>query len=175
MNHEAKIASVDENVRSVWLVIFMAVTTSALRIAIWAGNEIMLWQVYGRERMAREHLRITRIKPKLVVSNGDILWGKGFYHFLISGLIWLPLAVGLLFLAYYILMPKWHQETLQNSKEQTVNLVGLLWALALFFLIAGLLPLGASNVVSVSSVFLALIWARRIQYKADIQVGGYPI
>lgn len=84
MNHDAKLVSADESARSVWLVSFMAVTTSALRIAIWAGNEITLWQLYGRERVTREHLQITRIKPKLLVSNGDVLAGIGFYHYLIS-------------------------------------------------------------------------------------------
>lgn len=162
--------SIGESVRSVWLVVFMAVATSALRIAIESANWITLWYLYGRATVAHDHLRITRIKPQLVVSNGDVLRGIGFYHYLVGVAIWLPLAVGLMMLIYYTLLPKRHQEVLQR-KEQTqgVRAVSIIWVLALFFLVTGLLPIWLALAVAAASVVAALIWAHRIQYD-----GGTP-
>ncbi len=94
-----------QRVGSIMLVIWMATATSALRIALWAANVITLWYLYGRTTVEHEHLRITKIKPQLVVSNGDVLRGIGGYHFLVGVAIWLPLTCGLLFLIYYALLP----------------------------------------------------------------------
>jgi hypothetical protein len=142
----------------------MAVGTATLRIAIAASNQIMLWLVYGRDRVAREHLSITRVKPRLVVSNGDVLEGKGFYHYLMGVGIWFPLAIGLLLLIYYTLFPKLHRDVFQVSREQSVNLIALFWALALFFLVTGLLPFWPAMAVAAGSVVVALIWVRSIPY-----------
>jgi hypothetical protein len=161
----AEAVSIRESVRSVWLVIFMAVGTSSLRIAIGAANWITLWYLYGRATVAHDHLRITKIKPQLVVSNGDVLRGIGFYHYLVGVATWLPLAIGLMMLIYYALLPKRHREVLQGKeKTQSVSAFALLWTLALFFLVAGLLPMWAALAVAAASVVAALIWASRIQY-----------
>lgn len=158
----AKAASLRQSVRSTWLVTFMAVGTAALRLAIAAANQTVLWQVYGRERVAREHLSMVKIKPRLVVSNGDVLEGRGFYHYLIGVGIWLPLAVGLLFLIYYTVYPKRHREVFRVSGEQSVNFIAILWALALFFLVTGLLSFWPAMAVAAASGIAALIWARSI-------------
>jgi hypothetical protein len=153
-----------ERAVSVCLVIWMAVATSTLRIAIWAAGEIVLWQAYGRERVVREHLSVTRMRPQLVVSNGDVLWGRSFYHYLISVAIWLPLSVSLLLSVYYRLVPNPIRQAFEvpKRKEESVPVVALLWMLVVFFLVPGLLPVGPALAVGFGSVAAALIWARRI-------------
>ncbi len=158
-------ASTRESVRSVWLVIFMAVCTSTLRIAIWAAGEITMLYLYGWAAVARDHLHITRMKPQIVVSNGDVLPGIGFYHYSVGVVIWLPLAFGLMTLIYYTLLPKWQQALMQvRERNQRVSAVALVWVLALFFLVSGLLPMGAAMALAAASVTAALIWARKIPY-----------
>ena len=149
--------------RSAFLVIWVATVTGALRVAIWAASTITLWHVYGRATVIREHLRIIRVKPQLVVSNGDVLHCLGFYHYLLGIATWLPLGVGLLLLIYCKLLPKRLRGTWQG-KAQSVSVVALLCTLALFFLIAAILPMGPALAAAVASVGTALIWAGRIQY-----------
>ena len=167
---DAETVSIGESVRSVWLVIFMAVATSALRIAIGVANWITLWHLYGEATVAHDHLRIIKIKPQLVVSNGDVLRGIGFYHYLVGVAIWLPLAFGLMLLIYYTLLPTRHREVLQRREQnQSVRGVAIIWILALFFLVTGLLPIWPALAVAAASLAAALIWARRIPYD-----GGTP-
>jgi hypothetical protein len=158
-------AATRESVRSVWLVIFMAVCTSTLRIASWAAGEITLLYFYGWAAVARGHLHITRMKPQIVVSNGDVLPGIGFYHYSVGVVIWLPLAFGLMMLIYYTLMPKWQQAVMQvRERNQRMNALSLVWALGLFFLVSGLLPMGAAMGLAAASVTAAVIWAWKIPY-----------
>lgn len=158
--------SAREQARSAFLVTWMATLTAALRIAMWAANEITLLYLYGRATVARDHLRIVRIKPELVVSNGDVLRGFGFYHYLIGIAIWLLLGIGLLLFVYYNLMPQQARDVWQGKapKEQSFSGIALLWALALFFLVTGLLPMGLALAVAAGSVIAALIWAQGIDY-----------
>jgi len=157
-----------EKALSVCLVLWMAVGTSTLRIAIWSAGEIVLWHVYGRERVVREHLSITRMRPELMVSNGDVLWGRSFHQFLISLAIWLPLSVGLLLPIYYHLVPEPIRQAFEvaKRKEESIPVVALLWVLALFFLVI-MLPMGRALTVGFGSVVAALIWARIIQYRGS--------
>jgi hypothetical protein len=156
-------ASTRESVRSVWLVIFMAVCTSTLRIASWAANEITLLYFYGWAEVAHDHLRITRIKPQIVVSNGDVYRGIGFYHYSVEVMIWLPLAIGLITLIGYTLLPKWQLALMQvRERNRTVSAVALVWVLALFFLVSGFLPMGPAMALAAASLGAALIWARKI-------------
>ena len=83
------------------LVMFMAIAMGMLHLGIWIASRLVLFQVYGRERVLREHLQMVRIKPRLQVSNGDILWHRGLEHFLISGVIWIPATVCLFALAWH--------------------------------------------------------------------------
>jgi hypothetical protein len=162
-------ASIRQRVRSVWLVIFMAVCTSTIRIAQWAASEITLIYIYGRATVARDHLHITRMKPQIVVSNGDVLQGMGFYHYLVSLIIWLPLGIGLLLLIYYKLTPKWQQALMQTRERgQPVNAVAMVWGLALFFLVTGLQPMGAAMALAAASVAAALIWAWKLDPGIDM-------
>ncbi|MGA2345554.1 MAG: hypothetical protein ABSF93_06080 [Candidatus Sulfotelmatobacter sp.] len=156
-------SSMRQGVRDAWLVTFMAVAASSLRIAIWAANAITLWHLYGQATVDRDHLRIVKIKPQLVVSNGDVLRGIGGYHFFIGVIIWLPLTFALMSLIYYTLLPKRHREALQ-AKEQSQggSAVAVIWALALPILVTAVLPMWAALSVGAGSVAAALIWARRL-------------
>jgi hypothetical protein len=161
--------SIRKSVRSLWLVIFMAVCTASLRVSNWAASEITLLYLYGRATVAHDHLRITRMKPQLVVSNGDVLRGIGVYHYLVGVAIWLPLAIGLLLLIYYKLMPKWQQAIMQvRERNQTVNATAMAWALALFFLVSGLLPMWAALALAAASVVAATIWAWKLEPQIDM-------
>lgn len=111
------------------LVLFMLIFMTSLRIAIWGASKIILFQVYGSERVAREHLEIVRIKPRLVVSNGDILEQRGFEHFLIGQLIWLPLSIAV-FLLVWGLLPKPYHNAMQ---QPTYSGWSVLAAIILFF------------------------------------------
>src|SRR5271163_345507 len=158
-------ASTRKSVRSVWLVICVAVCTSTLRIASWAAGEITLLYFYGWAAVARDH------PPHYAneAANGhlqrDVLPGIGFYHYSVEVVIWLPLAFGLMMLIYYKLLPKWQQAVMQvRKRNQRMSAVALVWVLALFFLVSGLLPMGAAMALAAASVAAALIWARKIPY-----------
>jgi hypothetical protein len=161
---EAKTASITKGMSEAWLVIFMAVGASSLRIAIWAANEITLWYLYGWATVERDHLRIVKIKP-LVVSNGDVLRGIGGYHYFVGIAVWLPLTVALMSLIYYTLLSERHRKALQAKEQAQSGSAGaMLWAIALPILVAAVLPMWAALALAATSVVAALIWARRIQY-----------
>jgi len=44
----------------------------------------------------------------------------------------------------------------------------LVWVLALFFLVSGLLPMGDAMALAAASVTAALIWAWKIPYGDDV-------
>jgi len=152
-----------EKVRSVLFLIGVAGATSTLRIAIWAASMITLWYTYGPATVSRQHLRITRMRPELLVSNGDVLWGRSFYHYLISVGIWLPLACGVLLLIYYKFVPKRVRDLYELSQrtEGSIWPIAQIWGIVLFFLV-GLLPAAPALAVAAVSVVVALLWARRI-------------
>ena len=164
--------SFHEHVHAAFLVTWMAVTTSALRIAIWSANEITLVYIYGRATVTHDHLHIIRMTPNLVVSNGDVLKGIGAYNFLVGVAIWVPLTVALMMLIHHTLLPQRCREALQVStpKEERTTTKGyattiaLIWMLALFFLVPGLLPTRSSLAIGFGSAAAALIWARRVSY-----------
>jgi hypothetical protein len=162
-------ASTRQSVRSAWLVILVAVCTATLRIASWAAGEITLLYFYGWAAVAHGHLHITRMKPQIVVSNGDVLPGIGFYHYSVGVVIWLPLAFGLITLVCYTLLPKWQLAFMRvRERNQRVSAVVLVWVLALFFLVSGLLPMGDAMALAAASVAAALIWAWKIPYGDDV-------
>lgn len=151
------------------LVIWMTLVTAALRIALESANVITLWYLYGRGTVQRLHLRIVRVKPQLVVSNGDVLRGIGGYHYFLGVAIWLPLAVGLISLVFYTCFPRWQREIMiSSSSSQGASVLAVLWALALFFLVPGFLPMGSAMAVAIGSIAVALIWVRKIEYRATL-------
>jgi len=167
--------SARESANALWLVIGMGTAMSALRLAIALSNELTLWYLYGWATLKRDHLRIIKIKPELVVSNGDVLRGIGFYHYLVGVAIWLPLTVGLLTLIHSRLLPEECQAALRTrgnekvEKHSLLSGLALIWVLALFFLVTGILPMGWAMVVGFGSVLAAVIWAQRIyQHRSEL-------
>ena len=63
----------------------------AVSVASRAAEEIVLRLVYGPVAVHWEGLRFEKVKPGILVSNGDRLDGWSFPHFLITTAIWLPL------------------------------------------------------------------------------------
>jgi len=137
------------------LVIFIAITMSMLRIGVWVASQVVLFQVYGRERVSREHLQIVKIKPRLVVSNGDVLWSRGFEHFLIVGAIWMTLTV-LLFSLAWKLLPKPYHDAMQQGTYAGWSILTLIF---LFFAL-GLLPLKMTLIIAVVTLVVVLSTAR---------------
>jgi hypothetical protein len=160
---------VEEKVRSAMLVIWMALVTAALRIALEVSNVIILYHMYGRATVQRLHLRIVGVKPQLVVSNGDVLRGIGPYHYFLGVAIWLLLSLGLISLVFYTCFPRWQREIMmKRSSGPSGSVLALLWALALFFMVPGLLPISMALTMAVGSIAVALIWARKIEYGNDL-------
>jgi len=137
------------------LVLFMLICMTSLRIAIWGASKIILFQVYGSERVGREHLEIVKIKPRLVVSNGDILAHRGFEFFLIGQLIWLSLSVAV-FLLVWRLLPKPYHNSMQQSTYSGWSIVV---AVILFFA-ATIVPLKLILLIAPLAILALLISAR---------------
>lgn len=156
----SKTGDVGQKARAVQFVIWIAVTVALLRLCIWISAEILLLRTYGRARVFSEHLHLVKIKPDLIVSNGDVLWGKGFQHFLISGVMWLPAALFAM-IAISSLLPQWCRDGWKGS-ERSIGGLGLVFGLGLFFVIF-LLPLPGALSLATLVVIGTLAWARRRQ------------
>lgn len=137
------------------LVLFMLICMAALKIAIWGASKIILFQVYGSVRVAREHLEIVKIKPRLVVSNGDIVAQRGFEFFLIGQLIWLPLSVAVFLLVWRLLPKPYHDAMQQNTYSGWSVLV----AIILFFT-ATLVPLKLILLIAPLAIAVIVLIAR---------------
>ena len=147
-------------ITSFWLVICVAVCTSVLRVNLETVDRAILRHAYGQERVAREHLRIVRDKPELVVSNGDVLPGLTFRRYLMIGVPWLAISFVGLALTYRFALPKPNREQLLQGNNR-VSAPALLWVLALFFLVPGWLPLGWALTFGSGSALLGVVWARK--------------
>jgi len=137
------------------LIIFILICLTSLRVAIWTSSTILLFLAYGRERVVREHLRIVKFKPQLVVSNGDVLWHKTLEHFLIGSLIWMPLSMALLVLVWKFLPEPDRVATQQG----TYSSWGLLAVVFLFFT-AFLVPLKFTLLIAPLAIAALLFYAR---------------
>lgn len=142
-----------------WLVICVAVAMAMLRLSIIAADAIVLSSVYGAA-VSRDQLRIVGRKPELLVSNGDVLHGWGFRHFVIAGGLWIIASFLLLLLCWRFLLPARFREATVRVHARTTSL-GLVWVLSLFFLGAGVLPLGVALAFDALSLAAALWWAWR--------------
>ena len=153
----------DRDSQSVWLIIVMAVATAVLRLSIVSADTLVLWRAYGRAKVLREHLEITKAKPELVVSNGDVLRGLAFQRYLIAGAIWLATTLLVVLILYRFLLPAGVQRMLKQARTNAPGSVGAIWALVLFVLVAAVLPLSAAVTVALFSLIFALSWAWRIR------------
>jgi hypothetical protein len=85
----------------------------------------------------------------LLVSNGEVLWNKGFEHFLIGQTIWIPTTCFLLVLTRKLLPAPYHDALQQNKTYAGWRLAA---AMFLFFAMAWfplklILPLAAALLV----------------------------
>lgn len=156
-------SSRDRDAQSVWLIICMAVATAALRLSIVLANTLVLWRVYGRARVLREHLRITSSKPELVVSNGDVLRALAFQRYVTGVVIWLVISFLVMAMLHRLVLPPGLQRMLKHAKANRPGSLGTLWALGLFLLVGAVLPLPAALTLALVSLVVALSWARRIR------------
>ena len=130
-----------ESLRGRALVIWLVTTLSMLRIASWVSGQILLIHAYGWVRVSREHLQMARLKPLLVVSNGDVLPTSPFVHYLIGVAIWMPSAVLLIVLAFKLLPQPYHEAMKGGSmKGGTYSGWSILSTIFLFFAL-NMLPL----------------------------------
>jgi hypothetical protein len=106
-----------ESLRGRALVIWLVITLSMLRIASWVSGQIILIHAYGWGRVSREHLQMARLKPLLVISNGDVLPYSPFVHYIIGVAIWLPSAVLLVVLAFKLL-PQPYREAMKGGRYE---------------------------------------------------------
>jgi len=146
----------NESLNGRFLLVWLVTTVSMLRIAIWLASQIILLLVYGRERVFREHLQIVRMKPQLVVSNGDVLLNRGFEHYLIGVVIWIPSTTLLLFLAWKLL-PKPYQDAMQQKGSTTSW--SILSTIILFFVL-NILPLHLALILAAVLLAFLLLTAR---------------
>jgi hypothetical protein len=103
-----------ESLRGRVLVVWLVITLSMLRIAWWVSSQIILIHVYGWGRISRDHLQMAKLRPLLVVSNGDVLPTSPFIHYLIGLAIWIPSAVLLVVLAFKLL-PQPYREAMKGG------------------------------------------------------------
>ena len=157
----------DRDAHSVWLIVVLAVATGMLRLSVMAADTLVLWRVYGRERVLREQLAITRTKPELVVSNGDVLHGHAFPHFAVGAAIWLVATFLVVLTLYRLALPAKVQRTLKSARSNTPGGGAIIWALVLSVLVVAVLPLSAGLTLAAASVLLALSWAWRLDRQTD--------
>ena len=138
------------------LVIWLVVTLSMLRIASWVSGEILVIHVYGWKRVLHEHLQLTRLKPLLVVSNGDVLPNSPALHYLIGVVIWIPSTMLSLFFVFKRLLPQPYHEAMNGGTAASWSILSIV---PLFFAL-NLLPLKAALVSAFVLLAVLLLTAR---------------
>lgn len=140
------------------IIIVVTAAVAFLRIAVRAADRILLLLVYGRHRVLTEHLAIIKAKPDIVVSNGDVLYGKGFEHYLLGVSIWMITTIVFVQLAYRLL-PRGEREAMRGRNSLSGTQVVIV--IALFFAI-GTLPLGMSLFLAIFVITIGLLlpWVR---------------
>lgn len=151
----------ERDANSVWLIVVLAVATGMLRLSIIFANTLVLWHVYGRSRVLREHLAITSLKPELVVSNGEVLRGQTFPHFATGAAIWLVTTFLVALSLYRFVLPADVQRTLKYARSNVPGGMAIVWGFGLCILVAAVLPLSAALTLAAVSALLALSWAWR--------------
>jgi hypothetical protein len=148
-------AAATKNSGSAALVVFVTVGTILARLSFEASSIILLVWTYGRDRVHGEHLRIVKYKPDMLVSNGDVLYGKGSALYLMCLVIWLASFIVIFLLAVRMLPPGERNALERPSKTlppATVIAVGLFFAL-------GRLPLTYSALLAACALAGAFAWA----------------
>lgn len=123
------------------LILWASVCLTMLRLSLEAATWLVLWQVYGRQTVARLHLSMVRIKPELVVSNGDVLRGFGPIHYFYGVGLWIPSSAVVLILITKYLAPRWWKKACAEQRKMRPRAIGVIVTLLLFGAIGGTLPL----------------------------------
>lgn len=142
---------------------------SILRLSLEVSNRLILWQAYGWQRVQHDHLSIVRIKPHLVVSNGNILRSLGALHFLYGIALWIPLTFAILVPLLKHSAPAWWEQT-SGVRQWTPKPggIGILSLLILFFALPGFLPAVPALTLGVFTATIGLLWLRNSMSKAGL-------
>ena len=151
-------AATSKNAGSAALVVFVTIATGLQRLCYEASNIILLVWIYGPDRVSAQHLSIVKHKPDLVVSNGDILYGKSFVLYLTGVVMWLTLTFILLPVAFRLLPER---ERNAMNRPSHLSLLTALTAVCLFFAIEGLPAMYSALVAAIALAgAFALAWTR---------------
>jgi hypothetical protein len=130
-----------------------------------ASNWLILFYVYGRQRVIVDHLSLVRIKPQLVVSNGAVLRGLGPLHYLIGVSLWISTTLIVIFLITKYLGPAWWNEV-EGSQPRTGNIgwwIRALLAIIMMVSIVGLLPLVPALTLGAVATTIGIVAVRWLQ------------
>ena len=133
-----------------------------LRFSLETSNRLILWQAYGWEKAQHEHLSVVRVKPQLVVSNGDILRSLGPVHFLYGIALWIPLTFVILVPLLKYGAPDWWERVSGARRwSPQPGAIGIVSLLIMFFAIPGFLPTLPALSLGVLAATRGLVWLRR--------------
>lgn len=142
------------------LILWASVVITMLRLSREAAAWLVLWQVYGWRTVAIEHLSLVRIKPELVVSNGDVLRGLGKIFYLYGVGIWLPSSVLVLTVITKHLAPRWSAKASREQRRMRPRPIGAVVVLTLFAAIGGGLSLGPATILGTLAAAASTWWLR---------------
>lgn len=151
------------------MIVWSSVTLSTMRLSSEVAKKLTLWYLYGVNTVAHDHLSIVRVKPELIVSNGDVLKGWGPFHFLISVSLWLPTTFVVLIVLFKCFTPEWWGEQSQNRGRTSPGAAGMASTLVMFFCIPGGLGFMPAVCLGLAAAVLGLFWLR-----ASVQESAGP-
>lgn len=143
------------------VIVWASVVLSVMRISLETSNRLILWQAYGWQKVQHEHLSIVRVKPQLVVSNGDILRGLGPLHFLYGIALWIPLTFAILVPLLKYAAPDWWRRV-AGARRWTPQprAIGIVTLFIMFFAIPGFLPALPALSLGALATTAGLFWLR---------------
>lgn len=143
------------------MIVWASVVLSAMRFSLETSNRLILWQAYGWQKVQHEHLSIVRIKPQLVVSNGDILRSLGPLHFLYGIALWIPLTFAILVPLFKYATPNWWRRVSGATRwTPQPGAIGIIALLIMFFAIPGFLPPLPALSLGALATTAGLFWLR---------------
>jgi hypothetical protein len=143
--------------------LFSASVTAGMKIGNRLADYLILAHIYGRNAVASRGLRIVDSKPNLKISNGDVLHGYGFTHFLIMAGTFVTVGILLLVVTRSLLPAPLRSELDRLSDRKPDMPTPGLIPLILFIPLAGALLMMHSlwpNVIVLAGVVL-LAWSPR--------------
>lgn len=142
------------------LIVWGSVVLTILRLSMEAANWLVLWQIYGKRTVAQDHLSIVKIKPVLVVSNGDVLRGFGAVHWFYGVALWIPSTLAVLIPLMRYGAPGWWKRALATRRNVRPGMLGIVALLGMFFTIPRL-PVVWALAIGVPAALIGVWWLRR--------------